>query len=217
MPRVWLTVEFAIVFVGLPLGFRYSPVRLPALPVLWIVTGYAWWQLWRDPGFDRARLWNAGPLASNFGSMLGIFAAAALAIWLGVHRIAPQLEFGLVRERPWLWAAVMVLYPVLSVYPQGVLYRAFLMERYLPLFPANAAGRWALILVSAAGFGFLHIIFRNWLAVGLTFAGGLLFAWRYAETGSLATSSLEHALYGCWLFTVGVGQYFYHGAVPRGR
>jgi len=41
----------------------------------------------------------------------------------------------------------------------------------------------------------------------------LLFAARYAETGSLATSSFEHALYGCWLFTVGLGQYFYHGTI----
>ena len=217
MQRFWLLAEFLILFVGLPLGFRYSPVRLPALPVLWLVAGYAWWQLWRDPRFDRGRLWNAGALGGHLGAILTIFAGIALLIWLGVHWVGPQLEFGFVRERPGLWAAVMVLYPVLSVYPQGLLYRAFLMERYAGLFPASGAGRWALILASAAAFGFLHIIFRNGLAVGFTFLGGILFAWRYAETGSLAASSLEHALYGCWLFTVGLGQYFYHGAVPKGR
>ena len=102
---------------------------------------------------------------------------------------------------------VMVAYPVLSVYPQGLLYRAFFFERYATLFP----DKWAMIVASAAAFAFLHIIFRNSLAVALTFAGGILFAARYAETGSLATSSFEHALYGCWLFTVGLGQYFYHG------
>jgi membrane protease YdiL (CAAX protease family) len=103
----------------------------------------------------------------------------------------------------------MVAYPVLSVYPQGVLYRAFFFERYVDLFP----GKWAMILASAAAFSFLHIIFRNWLAVGLTLAGGVLFALRYQETDSLATSSFEHSLYGCWLFTVGLGQYFYHGTI----
>lgn len=212
MQRVWLVVEFLILFVGLPLGFRYSPWRLPALPVLWVVAGYAWWQLWREPGFDRGRLWNWGPLPGQLVSILGIFAGVALLIWVGVHFFAARLEFVFVRGRPGLWAAVMVLYPVLSVYPQGVLYRAFLMERYAPLFPGTAAGRWGLILVSAAAFGFLHVIFRNGLAMGLTFLGGILFAWRYAETGSLAASSLEHALYGCWLFTVGLGEFFYHGA-----
>lgn len=70
-----------------------------------------------------------------------------------------------------------------------------------------------MIVASAAAFAFMHIIFRNWVAVGLTFAGGLLFAARYAETSSLAASSFEHSLYGCWLFTVGLGQYFYHGTI----
>jgi membrane protease YdiL (CAAX protease family) len=107
------------------------------------------------------------------------------------------------------WAVVMVAYPVSSVYPQGLLYRAFFFQRYGGLFK----GKWTMIVASAVAFAFLHIIFRNWLAVDLTLAGGLLFAWRYERTGSLAVSSIEHALYGCWLFTVGLGQYFYHGTI----
>jgi hypothetical protein len=60
-------------------------------------------------------------------------------------------------------------------------------------------------------------IFRNPLAVGLTMLGGILFAWCYWETGSLFTAGFEHALYGCWLFTVGLGQYFYRRALPPPR
>jgi uncharacterized protein len=207
MPRALLILEFLLLYVALPLAYRFSPVRVPALPVLWIVTGYAAWQLWRDPLFDRACLWNAAPLRGQLPSILITFAAIAAVIWLGVHRLAPALEWSFVRTRPVFWAVVMLAYPVLSVYPQGVLYRAFFFERYAALFP----GRWTMIVASAAAFAFLHIIFRNPLAPALTFAGGLLFAYRYAETGSLATSSIEHALYGCWLFTVGLGPYFYHG------
>ncbi len=85
--------------------------------------------------------------------------------------------------RAWL----MVAYPVLSVYPQGVLYRAFFFECHAGLFP----GKWVMIVASAAAFAFLHIVFRN----------------------SLAPSSVEYALYGCWLFTVGLGQLFYHGTI----
>jgi CAAX protease family protein len=66
--------------------------------------------------------------------------------------------------------------------------------------------------MSAVAFSFAHIIFRNPIAVIFTLIGGLLFAWRYAETGSLFTSSFEDALYGCWMFTIGLGQYFYRGA-----
>ena len=36
------------------------------------------------------------------------------------------------------------------------------------------------------------------------------------QLGSLFMSSLEHALYGCWLFPVGLGQYFYHGRIALG-
>jgi uncharacterized protein len=207
MPRALLITEFLVLYLALPLGYRFSPVSVPALPVLWAVSGYALWQLLRDPRFDRAQLWNFGQLTSHLGAILLIFLAVALVLWLGVHRFAPALEWSFVRRQPLFWTIVMVAYPVLSVYPQGLLYRAFFFERYRLLFP----GHWTMIFASAAAFGFLHIIFRNPLAVALTFAGGLLFAFRYAQTGSLAASSFEHALYGCWIFTVGLGQYFYHG------
>jgi len=209
MLRSALILEFLLLFVALPLGYRFSPVRIPALPLLWVVVGYAWWQLLCDPRFDRTRLWNAGQLPGRLGPILVIFVLAAAALWLCVHRFAPHLEWNFVRRNPIFWAIVMVAYPVLSVYPQGILYRAFFFERYASLFP----GKLAMIVASAAAFAFLHIVFRNPLAVALTFAGGLLFAAQYAETNSLFASSFEHALYGCWLFTIGLGQFFYHGTI----
>jgi membrane protease YdiL (CAAX protease family) len=112
------------------------------------------------------------------------------------------------RSHPAFWLVVMVAYPVLSVYPQGIIYRAFVFERYRGLFP----GTLLMIFVSAAVFGFSHIIFRSPWSVVLTFAAGLLFAWRFSVTNSLLVSALEHALYGCYMFTVGLGGLFYHGA-----
>ncbi len=209
MTRSALILEFLSIFVALPLAYRFSQVRIPALPLLWVVSGYAFWKLMTDPLFNRNRLWNVGQLPTHLPEILPIFAVFALVLWLAVHRFAPNLEWSLVRQHPALWAVVMVAYPVLSVYPQGLLYRAFFFERYAPLFP----GGWTMILASAAAFAFLHIVFRNRLAVFLTFLGGLIFAFRYDQTGSLATSSFEHALYGCSLFTVGLGEYFYHGAI----
>lgn len=209
MPRFALVLEFLVLFIALPLAYRFSPVRVPALPVLWAAAAYAWWQLLRDPHFDRAQLWNAGALSGPWKSILITFVLAACVLWLGVHRLAPQLEWSFLRRSPGFWAVVMALYPVLSVYPQAIVYRAFFFQRYGGLFP----GRWLLILASAFAFAFMHLIFRNGLAVALTFAGGVLFASRYAATGSLFTSAFEHALYGCWIFTVGLGQYFYHGTI----
>jgi uncharacterized protein len=209
MPRAVLWIEFLLLFVGLPLAYRFSPRPIPALPVLWLAALYCYWQLRRDPAFPRSLLWNTGPAPAQLPSILFFFAIAAAVVWLGVRLIAPQLLFSFVRANPVFWALVMVLYPILSVYPQGIIYRSFLMHRYASLFPSG----FLMIIVSAGAFAFMHIIFRNPLAVVLTFTGGLLFAWRYQATGSLYTSSLEHALYGCWLFTIGLGQYFYHGRI----
>lgn len=215
MSRVLLVLELLLVFVVLPLGYRYSPIQVPALPLLWLVAGYALWQLWRDKSFDRSRLWNPGPVRGQLATIVPVFIVIALLLWIGVHLWAPKLEWSFARRNPGMWAAVMVLYPVLSVFPQGILYRAFFLHRYQGLLPETPGGRWTALLASAAAFAFLHIIFRNSIAVVLTFFGGILFAWRYARTGSLLTSSLEHALYGCWLFTVGLGGYFYHGVWPE--
>lgn len=209
MPRTLLVAEFVVLFVALPLAYRFSVLRTPALPLLWLVSAYACWQLLSDRGFDRAKLWNAGGLAPHLVSVVLIFLCVALILWLGVHLFAPHLQWGFVRTYPAFWAVVMFAYPLLSVYPQGIVYRTFFFERYGALFP----GKWAMIVASAAAFAFMHIVFRNWLAVALTFAAGLLFAYRYAVTNSLATSCFEHALYGCWIFTVGLGQYFYHGTI----
>ncbi|MEU4707697.1 hypothetical protein AB0G00_14815 [Nocardia salmonicida] len=41
---------------------------------------------------------------------------------------------------------------------------------------------------------------------------GVLFATRYQRTRSLLTTSVEHALYGILMFTIGLGDFFYHGA-----
>jgi membrane protease YdiL (CAAX protease family) len=177
--RVALMVEFLVLFVALPLGYRFAPIRIPALPVLRVIALYAAWQLMRDARFDRGRMWNIGTLPGRLWVILAIFAVVAVVIWLGGRWFAPQLQWNFVRNNPVFWAIVMVAYPVLSVYPQGIIYRAFFFERYGAFFPS----RWVMIVASAAAFAFMHLIFRNWLAVGLTFAGGMLFAWRYGGDG----------------------------------
>ena len=208
-PKLWvLAAELIFLFIGLPLGFRFGLIPLPPIPALWLVATYCLSRLLTNTTFDRSRLWNSAPLFNSIPMILAMFAAGALLVWAGVYFVAPGLLFNFIRRAPAFWAILMVLYPVLSVYPQGIVYRTFFFERYRALFPNPAT----LIMRSAAAFSFVHIIFRNPIAVGFTLIGGVIFAWRYAETGSLLTSSFEHALYGCWMFTIGLGDYFYKGA-----
>jgi hypothetical protein len=205
---VALAVEFGLLFIGLPLAFRFKLVPLPPIPALWLLTAYCLFRLLHDPGFERERLWNPQTLPVYAPRILLLFAAAVVVISAAVAYFAPQSLFNFVRRAPAFWALVMVLYPILSVYPQGIVYRAFVFERYRPLFPNPLV----MIAVSAAAFAFVHIIFRNPIAVGLTLLGGAIFAYRYQQSGSLFTSNFEHALYGCFMFTIGLGEFFYKGA-----
>lgn len=202
-------MEFLLLFIAAPALFAWTRHRIPALPALWAVMAWCLFVLMRDPRFDRARLWDPGALRQYALPTLALFAVAVIAGVALVRRYSPKTFLQLPRTRPLLWGLVMVLYPILSVYPQGIIYRAFVFERYRPLFGSG----WAIVLASAAAFAWLHIVFRNRLAVILTFLAGLLFAFRYLETGSLFVSSFEHALYGCAIFTVGLGRWFYHGSV----
>jgi membrane protease YdiL (CAAX protease family) len=203
-PRL-LALEFAILY-GLPPIVAVLPWRVNPLPLLWLATLYCLCILRADPEFDRSRLNQASALGKNWLPILALFAAVAVVVIVLVHKLERPQWFALVRSYPWLWAVIMVLYPLLSVYPQGIVYRVFLFHRYRRW----VRGAPALVLTSAAAFSLAHVLFHNRLAVACTFAGGLLFAWRYLRTGSLLVSAFEHALYGCLMFTVGLGRYFYH-------
>lgn len=203
-----LAGEFLVVFVALPLAFRFKTFPFPPIPALWLLAAYCLFRLLSDPSFDRRAFWKREALRRYLPQIVATFVLAAGLIGFAIYRLRPWLLFEFVRRAPIFWAILMVLYPVLSVYPQGIVYRTFFFERYRRLFP----NPWLQIAMSAVTFSFAHIIFRNPVAVILTLIGGVLFAWRYRESRSLFTSSFEHALYGCLMFTVGLGDYFYKGA-----
>lgn len=172
-------------------NFRAArPVLVPVLVrfvVLAALLTALTWQL--QPGSAlRAALGSVGPGAA----------------WLG----AGTELFSIPRHRPGLWLFIMVLYPVFSVWPQEVLYRAFFFHRYGRILPLP----WLRVAMSGFVFGYMHIVFMNLLAPTLCVLGGLLFARTYERTRSVFAASFEHALYGCWVFTVGLGSYFYGGS-----
>lgn len=115
--------------------------------------------------------------------------------------IDPTNLFVVVINKPLLWLMILFIYSVFSVYPQELIYRTFFFQRYRSLFKNEAV----FILINAALFSLAHIFFRNGLVMILTFVGGILFALTFKKTKSTLLVSIEHAIYGCWLFTVGMG------------
>ena len=106
-----------------------------------------------------------------------------------------------------MWAAVCLLYPLLSVYPQEIMFRTFFFHRYSDLFRRPSVA----IAVNAVLFGWAHVIVHNTMAMLLTTVGGLLFASSYARSRSTLLVAVEHALYGDFVFSVGIGGMFVNG------
>lgn len=207
--RAVLAMEFAVLYLTPPLVLMRWPRTGVLFPLLAAGAGVCLWLLLRDPSFDRRQLWDARRLGPRVARMLPAIGAALALIWGAVALMAPEMLFGLVRSRPGLWATIMVVYPLLSVYPQEIIFRAFCFHRYRSLFP----GRWSMIAASTAVFAAAHLMFWNVLAVALSAVGGFLFARTYERERSVPVVWVEHAIYGCFMFTVGLGRFFYTGAV----
>ncbi len=208
--RLW--VEFVSLYVALPMALlaaRRWGGPFPVLPVLWVAAYLAAhflvtrqrWGVRELFGFSlnrRQLLWLGLRLA---------LAGAALAG--GILLVAPEQAFDLPRRDPQLWGLVMVFYPLVSVFPQGILYRGLFFARYACLFGTERQA-W---LAGCVVFSLAHLVFANVWAMALTLIGGLLLNRTYRNTGSLMVSNLEHAVYGQMVFTCGWGLFLYHGSV----
>ena len=200
---LWLPVEMALIYLGVPFlveatvhGYRV-PIFIALLPVLAIVLLL----LLIDPTFSLKRELGRGCSVLNLASILAVFLVGGGAVALWVMRYHPDWFLEFPRNRPDTYWTIMLLYPLLSVPPQELVYRTFFFHRYGALF-----GRvwWLAIPLNALLFGFGHIVVGTELAVVGTMATGMLFALRYAATRSFWAVYLEHALWGSLVFTVGL-------------
>lgn len=135
--------------------------------------------------------------------VLGRFAVLAVLMTVALIIFRPELLLRFPLRRPQVWALVLALYPVLSVIPQTIIYRAFLFHRYGRLLESPAKR----LIVAALAFSILHVVFWNVWAIILTLVGGYIFARTYDQSRSIPLSVLEHALYGSYIFTIGWGYY----------
>ena len=110
--------------------------------------------------------------------------------------------FNVLLNKPIKWLILIFIYTFFSVYPQELIYRTFYFQRYKVLFKNEKL----FLFVNAILFSMAHLFFRNTLVLVMTFFGGLLFAFTFHKTKSTVLVSIEHAIYGCWLFTVGMGE-----------
>ncbi|MBK8976524.1 MAG: CPBP family intramembrane metalloprotease [Planctomycetes bacterium] len=209
--RLSQLTELLALFVVAPLllwfARRYG-VHVPIIPAVLLLGFLAWTHLRAQPDFDRRGMWRWPRGRTAWRPLLVRFAIGATLLTAYVALCEPDRLLSFPRRRPALWLLVMFGYPCLSVLPQELAYRAFFFHRYRALLPDDRAR----VLASALAFGHVHVVFGHWQSVALSTVGGLLFSASYLRTRSIWSAWAEHALYGCCLFTVGLGSWFYGGA-----
>lgn len=205
----FLKKELVLLFFVLPAVLAILQPRGAIYYALWLVSGLALFVMKRE-GYSLRADWNAGGLKQHLPFILKRFLPFAIALLLFAWVMIPERLFSLPLERPTVWMAVMVFYPILSALPQEFVFRSYFFWRFSKLLAPTH-----LIIASALAFGWVHIVLQNWVAVVFSAVGGLLFADTYRRTKSLSAVFFEHALYGCFIFTIGMGFYFYHGHAVR--
>jgi len=193
-------IEFFIIFISIPLSFTINFSNWIKMAIGIIGFAYIVFVLLR---IEK----NQFKMASNLNwkkflkrtlvNLLLIVIITTIYMWL----MDKEHLFSVMLYKSKLWLFILFFYSFFSVYPQELIYRTFFFQRYISLF----SNQKLFIFFNAVVFSLAHLFFKNTLVIVLTFLGGLLFAITFSRTKSTLLVSIEHAIYGCWLFTVGMG------------
>ena len=134
--RPRLVLEFAVIFVGLPLlaGWQGQFLRLWLLPQMLLLAGILLALLWRDPAFDRRQMRAVPRDWRHTLRRIIVFLVPGGAAVLYLAWCSGVDLFFFPRERPFLWLVVLLLYPLVSALAQELIFRVFLFHRYRSLF-----------------------------------------------------------------------------------
>jgi membrane protease YdiL (CAAX protease family) len=205
MRRIWLPLEFLILFFGIPLWIfldkdfiHPSIIILPVLLLIFILlrhtSDFSWKELFR---------WSVPRRMLTMNGLIIVIGALLTGGY--VFLFDRENLFNLPRAHPWIYLALCIFYPVFSASGQEIIYRTFLIKLYSRILP----NEWHFVLASAVTFSFVHIVYYNPISLILSFIGGLYFARVYQLTGSVLFTSVLHGIFGILFFGIGLGQYFW--------
>lgn len=195
--------ELVVLYIGIPLLYHFDLIpghkSIPLLITFSISIAYLLLSKSfnkKELGFNGYKGWNAL-----------IFRSVAVAIIIlgATYFFLPNYLFYLPKNNPFLWFMIMIFYPLWSAFTQELIYRPFFFHRYSNLFRNRTVG----CVVNGLLFGFLHIIFGNWIAVVGATIMGTIWAFSYTKHQSLMAVAIEHAIVGNLLYTIGLGHLFY--------
>ena len=201
--KIYRTIELLGLFVLIPILFYLDFIPGPkAIPLLAVFL-FALVFLLRSKTFNRKELgFNS---YSDWRQLIIRMIVATIVVYVLTIIFVPERLFYLPKNNPQLWIAIMIFYPIWSAFTQELIYRPFFFNRYKTLFRNDKI----LLVLNGFLFGFLHIIFKNWVAVLGSTLIGLYWAFSYSKHKSQMVVFIEHSFVGNMLYTFGLGSYFY--------
>jgi len=206
--RLRLWAEFGCLFLGVPVLMAAFFGQYSLFTVIMALAAVAALLLALTPGFRFAELLR-GPVLGEWRLLIGFTVGVALGCIAIAAALVPEGLFAIPRHRPELWIMIMVFYPLLSAVPQELIFRPLFFRRYGGLFPNEGVA----VFVNALAFGMGHLFYMNPITIAMTVIAGAVFGWAYLKHRSFLLACILHSIAGQIVFTVGLGRYFYHGAI----
>lgn len=204
MNNLYLKLELFAFFFITPLILYFKLIDVFEIFFLLVVVLVPLYYILKSPEFDRRALLKK-PSSSEVKNVLKRFALLGPLLTVFTVLFFPEYLFSFPLERPELFAAVILLYPLMSVLPQEIAYRAFFLQRYAKLFQNPKT----LYIINIIAFAYMHIVFDNIYALFFSAIGGYMFLRTYIKSGSFILVIMEHTFYGWLVFTIGLGRFFY--------
>lgn len=192
--------ELTVLFVIMPLLYVVDVLPVHKVVPLVMLLAYCVIVLL----VNKPRNENRFSLIANWRFILFRFTIIALVVFLAIRFVLHVPFFADLEHNRKLFYMIL-MYPLLSVLPQEIIFREFFFYRYALLFKSSSL----LMAANIVLFVFAHLYFGSWIVTVFTLVGGTIFTLTYRQTRSLLVVSIEHTLYGLLVLSSGLGEYFY--------
>lgn len=197
-------LEIIIIYICLPLFVKYQlelkgmykVIPVVVIAVIMVIV------LWNDKGFNKKILFRWVPV--QWSNVWLRVAGLTLLTFLVVYFFYPHLLFQFPQDKWSTYILALALYPFASVIPQEIAFRVWYYHRYQDVFSSTKLS----IFLNSLCFGFVHVVFDNWIAMLGAFVFSFFFSYTYRKYKSLPIVATEHYLYGVVIFTIGLGKFF---------
>lgn len=197
-------LELFAIYILLPSLFYLNIFPVSKILFLLVLSILLFFVLAFDSQFNYKSLISLDRHSTHISTLMVRFLLSAIVLMAIALILAPESFFTFPISKPIRWIQFSFLYFIFSVIPQELLYRVYFYHRFEHLF----SNRFSLIVINSMLFAFVHIVYHNFIAVAFTLIGGYFFSSTYTTTRSFIIISIEHFMYGYFIFSCGFERFF---------